>query len=74
MYDIRYMKVLQSLDHNRTNPLSVVPGGSEISVTMSDGVIVNYDKIKNVSAYVKAAKKNPAVKLIKQGDQIIYKA
>ena len=68
------MKVIQSLDHNRTNPLSAVPGGSEISVTMSDGVVVKYDKIKSVAAYVKTAKKNPAVKLIKQGDQIIYKA
>ena len=53
------MKVLQSLDHNRTNPLSVIPGGDVVEVTHRDGTIIYYDKIKNVKAYVKATSKNP---------------
>jgi len=68
------MKVLQSLDHNRTNPLSVIPGGDVVEVTHRDGTIIYYDKIKNVKAYVKATSKNPNVVLIKQGENIIYKA
>ena len=68
------MKEIQSKDHNRINPLSVVPGGSTISVTYNNGTIIHYDKIKNVVAYVKKTSANPEVILIKQGDNIIYKA
>jgi hypothetical protein len=67
------MKVIQSKDHNRINPLSVEPGGSTISVTYDDGTIIHYDKIKSVAAYVKKTATNPKVTLISQGDNIIYK-
>ena len=67
------MKEIQSKDHNRINPLSVVPGGSTVSVTRDDGTIIHYDKIKNVAAYVKKTAADPKVTLINQGDNIIYK-
>jgi hypothetical protein len=68
------MKIIQSLDHNRINPLSVQPGGSTVEVTYFNNTVIIYDKIKNVDAYVRVTSKDKNVKLIKQGENIIYKA
>jgi hypothetical protein len=69
------MKVIYSKDENRKNPLSIKPGGSEVEVTKKGGLVIKYDKIKNVQSYVNSilSSSNDIV-LIKCGDKIIYKA
>lgn len=39
-------------DKFRKNPLSLVPGGSKVTVEKSNGVKLVYDKIKDPIAYI----------------------
>ncbi len=39
-------------DEFRTNPLSLKPGGSIITVVFSDGRMLDYDKVKSPKKYV----------------------
>lgn len=57
------MKVIYSQDQNRTNELSVQPGGSIVTVHLIDGTIIHYDKIKNVQRYVRAIDKSRVSKI-----------
>ena len=39
-------------DEYRTNPLSLRPGGSVVTVVFSDGRMLDYDKVKSPKKYV----------------------
>ena len=39
-------------DEFRTNPLSLSPGGSIVTVAFSDGRMLDYDKVKSPKKYV----------------------
>ena len=39
-------------DEYRTNPLSLIPGGSLVTVVFSDGRMLDYDKVKSPKKYV----------------------
>ena len=39
-------------DEFRTNPLSLSPGGSVVTVVFSDGRMLDYDKVKSPKKYV----------------------
>jgi len=39
-------------DEFRTNPLSLKPGGSIVTVVFSDGRMLDYDKVKSPKRYV----------------------
>jgi len=39
-------------DEFRTNPLSLKPGGSIVTVVFSDGRMLDYDKVKSTKKYV----------------------
>ena len=47
------MKSLKVLDEFRTNPLSLKPGGSKVSVLYSDGMELIYDKVKSPASYIR---------------------
>ena len=49
-------KPLKVEDQFRTNPLSHEPGGSEVKIQKKSGTILEYDKIKNVKAYINKLK------------------
>jgi hypothetical protein len=51
------MKQIYSKDSDRTNNLSLTPGGSVVSVYYTDNTVIHYDKIKNVKKYVNAINK-----------------
>jgi hypothetical protein len=40
-------------DKYRTNPLSLTPGGSSVTVTFSDGFSQTYDKVKFPTAFIR---------------------
>lgn len=60
-------------DKFRKNELSLIPGGSVITVVHSKGNRVTYDKIKNIDAYCKYLKKDPNVTEIWIGGSLIWK-
>jgi hypothetical protein len=70
-------KVLHVSDEYRTNPLSLTPGGSSIEVTLVDGNVYVYDKIKMPDRYIRSlyvehmAKKTPIAKVCLEG-RIVY--
>jgi hypothetical protein len=66
------MKEIHSKDQNRTNDLSLQPGGSTVSVTYNNGTVVHYDKIKHVGKYVDKIKGKADVVKITMGDKILY--
>jgi hypothetical protein len=39
-------------DEYRTNPLSLIPGGHEVTITYEDGFSQTYDKVKSPKAFV----------------------
>lgn len=49
-------------DQHRENQLSLVPGGSIVIVEYTDGKILEYDKIKNVQAYLRMVRCKPDVR------------
>jgi len=52
------MRPLKVDDKYRTNPSSLVPGGSVLEIHTKDGKILIYDKIKNPPAYIKRLSKD----------------
>jgi len=66
------MKEIHSKDENRTNDLSLQPGGSTVSVTYTNGTIIHYDKIKHVGKYVDRIKGKSDVVKIEVGDKVLY--
>ena len=66
------MKVIYSQDQNRTNLLSIQPGGSIVTVHYTDGTIIHYDKIKNVKKYVNAIKHKENVNRVVCNTETLY--
>ncbi len=61
-------KEIKVTDNFRTNPESLLPGGSIVEVHQSDGLILSYDKIKNSKAYIsRIVKKQEILKVIVDG-------
>jgi hypothetical protein len=56
-------------DEYRTNPLSVEPGGTTVTVIEADGSKMDYDKVKNPWSYARAvlSRRGEAVKSIMWG-------
>ena len=52
---------LKVLDQFRTNYLSRKPGGTSVIVVYKNGRSYEYDKIKNIDAYIKKTLENPEV-------------
>jgi hypothetical protein len=53
----RYMPVSRTVnvaDAFRTNDLSFIPGGFEVSITLNNGQTLVYDKIKNPKKYIQS--------------------
>lgn len=48
-------------DEYRRNDLSLSPGGSDVTIIMSNGKKLVYDKIKSVVKYCARLKKDPLV-------------
>lgn len=44
--------IMRVADEFRTNPLSLKPGGSIVTVVFSDGRMLDYDKVKSPKKYV----------------------
>lgn len=59
-------------DKFRTNERSLIPGGNVVSITYINGKTYDYDKIKDVNAYIKKAKKNANVVKIRVGENIVW--
>jgi hypothetical protein len=45
----------------RTNPLSLRPGGSIVTIVMKNGQRLDYENIKNPDAYIRRAASDPEV-------------
>lgn len=45
-------KTIRVQDNHRTNPKSLVPGGYVVSTVNRDGLVLQYDKIKDPDAYI----------------------
>lgn len=54
-------KELKVTDNFRTNPESLLPGGSIVEVHQTDGLILSYDKIKNPNAYISKIVKTQSI-------------
>lgn len=52
------MKTLKVADSYRTNPLSKVPGGFEVTILYEDGSSFVYDKVKKPGLYVQSLEVN----------------
>jgi hypothetical protein len=53
----RYMPVSRTVkvaDAFRTNDLSFIPGGFEVSITLNNGQTLVYDKIKSPKKYIQS--------------------
>jgi hypothetical protein len=58
-------------DEFRTNPLSLSPGGSIVTVAFSDGRMLDYDKVKSPKRYVdKIPQKEDIVAVWVNGNQV----
>lgn len=60
-------------DEYRTNPKSLVPGGSTVAVEYYDGTIKAYDKVKNTTAYINSIIKDANIKQISVNGQLAWK-
>ena len=47
-------KTIKVADAFRTNDLSFIPGGFEVSITLNNGQTLVYDKIKNPKKYIQS--------------------
>ena len=58
-------------DEYRTNPLSLSPGGSVVTVVFSDGRMLDYDKVKSPKKYVsKIPQKDDITAVYVNGNQV----
>ena len=57
----------------RTNPKSLIPGGSTVVVENYDGTIKAYDKVKNTTAYINAIIKDLKIKSISVNGELAWK-
>ena len=47
-------RTVKVADAFRTNDLSFIPGGFEVSITLNNGQTLVYDKIKNPKKYIQS--------------------
>lgn len=59
-------------DDYRKNDLSLIPGGTSLTIHHKDGRKLTYDKIKNVHAYAKKAMQDQGVTQIWQEGNLIW--
>ena len=58
-------------DEYRTNPLSLRPGGSIVSVVFSNGKTLEYDKVKSPKKYVSSIPtRDEIVQIYVNGEQV----
>lgn len=57
-------------DEYRINQLSLQPGGSTLTMFYGDGSTLSYDKIKNVTAYIRKVKTEGLEKIEANGEVI----
>ena len=65
-------KTIRVTDNHRTNPESLVPGGSIVETIDSKGLRLVYDKIKNPSAYVARITKDLSIVQVLVDGQIFW--
>jgi hypothetical protein len=65
-------KVIKVTDNYRTNPDSLIPGGSVVETFDSKGLRLVYDKIKNPSAYVARITKDSDIVRVFVDGQIFW--
>ena len=65
-------KAIKVADNHRTNPDSLVPGGSIVETIDSKGLRLVYDKIKNPSAYVARITKDTDIVQVLVDGQIFW--
>jgi hypothetical protein len=65
-------KELKVTDNFRTNPESLLPGGSIVEVHQADGLILLYDKIKNPNAYISKIVKTQAIIKVMVGGKLYW--
>ena len=62
---------MRVVDEYRTNPLSLSPGGSIVTVVFSDGRMLDYDKVKSPKKYVsKIPQKDDITAVYVNGNQV----
>lgn len=69
------MPTIHVKDKFRTNPLSLEPGGSQVTVFYDNGTNFVYDKVKNAQAYIRGIYKKEAegrsmIRILVNGDQV----
>lgn len=65
-------KTIKVTDNHRTNPESLIPGGSIVETIDSKGLRLVYDKIKNPSAYVARITKDQSIVQVLVDGQIFW--
>jgi hypothetical protein len=65
-------KTIKVTDNHRTNPESLIPGGSVVETIDSKGLRLVYDKIKNPSAYVARITKDLSIVQVLVDGQIFW--
>ncbi len=65
-------KTIKVSDPHRTNPESLIPGGSIVETVDVQGLRLVYDKIKNPSAYVARITKDPDIIQVLVDGQIFW--
>jgi hypothetical protein len=54
-------KTIKVSDPHRTNPESLIPGGSIVETVDDKGLKLSYDKVKNPGAYVARVTRDPSI-------------
>ncbi|NBO36010.1 hypothetical protein EBU91_00460 [bacterium] len=59
-------------DEYRRNSLSLKPGGDELTIYLTNGQILTYDKIKNYSRYIESLTFKDDIKRIDLNGELLY--
>jgi hypothetical protein len=66
-------KNTQVSDQFRTNELSLVPGGSQVTLFYKNGKTISYDKVKNPNSYCSAILRKSSADILKiEVDGVLY--
>jgi hypothetical protein len=65
-------KNLRIAPEYRTNTLSIIEGGKEVTTIYADGTSRVYDNIKDVNSYVRRVKRNSSVVKILADNDLIW--
>jgi hypothetical protein len=66
------MKGIKVHDQYRKNPLSLEPGGVDVSVVMRDGFRLVYDKVKNPAKYIGKLHNRESIISIEIDGQVVW--